>query len=156
MTQRFTPFSHLHELFLLPAMLFLLLCAGPAPSCQSGLSSDDPTSERSSQTTWSEAALPQHSPPHTHNILFVSKNHDLKSPSVDYLIVCISPPLVAQSVKNLPAMQETQVWSLGSEDPLEQGMTTHSSILAWRSPMDRGAWQAIVHGVARVRHDLGE
>ena len=41
-----------------------------------------------------------HSPPHTHNILFVSKNHDLKSPSVDYLIVCISPPLVAQSVKN--------------------------------------------------------
>ena len=62
--------------------------------------------------------------------------------------------LVAQSVKNLPAMQETQVWSLGWEDPLEKGMTTHSSILAWRSPMDRGAWQAAVHGVARGGHDL--
>ena len=40
--------------------------------------------------------------------------------------------LVAQMVKNLPAMQETQVQSLGQEDPLEKGMATHSSILAWR------------------------
>ena len=40
--------------------------------------------------------------------------------------------LVAQMVKNLSAMQETQVWSLGWEDPIEKGMTTHSSILAWR------------------------
>ena len=45
-------------------------------------------------------------------------------------------------------MQETQVWSLGREDPLEKGMATHSSILAWRIPMDRGAWQATVQGVA--------
>ena len=52
-------------------------------------------------------------------------------------------------VKNLPAMQETQVRSLGLEDPLEEGMATHSSILAWGIPMDRGAWQAIVHGVAK-------
>ena len=42
--------------------------------------------------------------------------------------------LVAQTVKNLPAMQETQVWSIGWEDPLEKGMATHSSILAWRIP----------------------
>ena len=42
--------------------------------------------------------------------------------------------LVAQSIKNLPAMQETQVQSLGWEDPLEKGMATHSSILAWRIP----------------------
>ena len=42
--------------------------------------------------------------------------------------------LVTQMVKNLPAMQETQVQSLGWEDPLEKGMTTHSSILAWRIP----------------------
>ena len=49
-------------------------------------------------------------------------------------------------VKNLPAMQETQVQSLGLEDPLEKEMANHSSILA----MDRGAWQATVHGVARV------
>ena len=39
---------------------------------------------------------------------------------------------MAQSVKNLPAMWETQVQSLGQEDPLEKGMATHSSILAWR------------------------
>ena len=44
------------------------------------------------------------------------------------------------AVKNLPAMQETQVQSLGQEDPLEEGMATHSSILPWRIPMDRGAW----------------
>ena len=42
--------------------------------------------------------------------------------------------LVAQMVKNLPAMQEIQVRSLGQEDPLEKGMATHSSILAWRMP----------------------
>ena len=48
--------------------------------------------------------------------------------------------LVAQQVKNLPAMQETWVESLGFEDPLKEGMTTHSSVLASRIPMDRGAW----------------
>ena len=48
--------------------------------------------------------------------------------------------LVAQMVKNLPAMRESGVQSLGWEDPLEKGMETHSSILAWRIPMDRGAW----------------
>ena len=42
--------------------------------------------------------------------------------------------LVAQVVKNLPAMQETQVWSLSQEDPLEKEMATHSSILSWRIP----------------------
>ena len=53
--------------------------------------------------------------------------------------------LVAQMVKNLPAMRETCVGSLGWEDPLEEGMATHSSTLAWRIPMDRGAWRATVH-----------
>jgi len=50
-------------------------------------------------------------------------------------------------VKNLPAMQETKetwVQSLGGEDPLEEEMETHSSILAWKNPMDRGAWWATV------------
>ena len=56
--------------------------------------------------------------------------------------------LVAQTVKNLPAVQETRVQSLGREDPLEEEMATHSSILAWRIPMDRRAWQVTVHGVA--------
>ena len=50
--------------------------------------------------------------------------------------------LVAQTGKNLPVMPETRVPSLGWEDPLEEGLATHSSILAWRIPMDRGAWQA--------------
>ena len=43
-------------------------------------------------------------------------------------------------VKNPPAMQETWIQSLDKEDPLEEGTATHSSILAWRIPMDRGAW----------------
>ena len=45
-------------------------------------------------------------------------------------------------------MWETWVRSLGREDPLEEGMGTHSSILTWRIPKDRGAWWAAVHGVA--------
>ena len=57
--------------------------------------------------------------------------------------------MVAQTVENLPAMQETGVRSLGGEDPLEEGVATHSSILAWRIPTDRGAWWAAVHGVAK-------
>ena len=56
---------------------------------------------------------------------------------------------MAQSVKNPPAVQETWVQSLGLEDPLEEGMATHSSILAWRIPMDRGAWWATVQGVTK-------
>ena len=64
--------------------------------------------------------------------------------------------LVAQRVKNLPAMQENQVQSLGWEDPLEEGMATHSSILAWRLPMDSGAWQAVVHGVAKSQTRLSD
>ena len=44
---------------------------------------------------------------------------------------------MAKTVTNLPAMRETQVRSLGQEDPLEEGKATHSSILAWRIPMDR-------------------
>ena len=57
--------------------------------------------------------------------------------------------LVAQMVKNPPAMKETWVQSLCWEDLLEEGMATPSSILAWRIPMDRGAWQATVHGVSK-------
>ena len=49
-------------------------------------------------------------------------------------------------VKNMPVMWETWVLSLGWEDPLEKGMATHSSILAWMIPMDRGAWWATVRG----------
>ena len=55
-------------------------------------------------------------------------------------------------VKNLPVNagdKAMQVRSLGGEDPLGEGMATHSSILAWRSPTDRGAWRATVHRVAK-------
>ena len=52
-------------------------------------------------------------------------------------------------VKNLPAMQETQLQSLGGEGPLEKGMATDSSILAWRIPVDRGVWRATGHGIAK-------
>ena len=86
---------------------------------------------------------------------------------------------MAQWVKNLPAvqeMQETRVQSVGQEDPLEESMTTHSGILAWKipwieategngsplryscleNPMDRGAWWAAVHGVARSQTGLSD
>ena len=57
--------------------------------------------------------------------------------------------LVAQLVENSLAMWATWVRSLGWEDLLEEGMATHSSILAWRIPMDRGAWWAAVHRVSK-------
>ena len=63
---------------------------------------------------------------------------------------------MAQTVKNPPAMRETWVRSLGWEDPLEEGMATHSSFLAWRIPMDRGAWGAAVHGVTKSRTQLSD
>ena len=61
--------------------------------------------------------------------------------------------LLAQMVKNLPAMQKTLVQSLGWEDPLEKGTVTHSSILAWRIPRteDHGGLQYM--GSQRIRHD---
>ena len=51
-------------------------------------------------------------------------------------------------------MWETWVGSLGWEDPLGEGMATHSSTLPWRIPMDRGAWQATVHGVTESQTQL--
>ena len=61
---------------------------------------------------------------------------------------CHWASLVAQMIKNPPTMWETWVQSLGGEDPLKGGLATHSSILAWRIPMDRGALWASLHGVA--------
>ena len=59
-------------------------------------------------------------------------------------------------VKNPPAVRETWGQSLGWEDPLEERIATHSSILAWRIPTDTGDWQATVHGVAKSRTRLGD
>ena len=61
--------------------------------------------------------------------------------------------LVAQPVKNLPAMRETWVLSLDQEDPLED-MATHSNILAWRILMNREAWWSTVHGVTKSQTRL--
>ena len=82
--------------------------------------------------------------------------------SILYIVVYVNPKLliyllpylplaslVAQTVKHLPATRETRVRSLGQEDPLEKEMATHSSILAWKNPMDRGVWQATAHGISR-------
>ena len=55
---------------------------------------------------------------------------------------------MAQLVKNLPAMRETWVRSLGWEDPLEEGIAIYFSILAWRISMDRETWWATVHGIS--------
>ena len=60
------------------------------------------------------------------------------------------------AVKNPPAMQETHVQFLGWEDPLEECMANHSSILAWKIPRDRGAWWTIDHGVAKGRTQLND
>ena len=57
--------------------------------------------------------------------------------------------LVAQLVKNLPALQDTWVLFLGWEEPLEEEMATHSSILALENPMDKDVWCAAVYGVAK-------
>ena len=61
--------------------------------------------------------------------------------------------LMAQLVKNLPAVPETWVPSLGWEDLLDEDMAAPSSTLAWRIPMDRGGWQATGHGCEKLGHD---
>ena len=63
---------------------------------------------------------------------------------------------MAHPVKNPPAIQETWVQSLDWEDALEEDMATYSSILAWRIPMDRGAWGAADHGVAKSWTQLSD
>ena len=72
------------------------------------------------------------------------------------MLLVIWASLVVQTVKNLPAMQETWVQSLGWEDPLEKGKATHSSILAWRVPWteEPGGLQSM--GLQRVRHRLSD
>ena len=83
-------------------------------------------------------------PPKTLPFLEATSNH--------YFIIRASP--VVQTVKNLPAMQETQAQSLGQEDALEKETATHFSILAWRIPTDRGTWWATVHGVTKSQTRL--
>ena len=81
----------------------------------------------------------------------VIKSASLMSPALGggfFTINATRAYLIDQMVNNLPAMSETWIWSLGYEDPLEEGMATHF-ILAWRISMDRGSWQATVHEVTK-------
>ena len=71
-------------------------------------------------------------------------------------LISVRGSLVVQMAKNQPAMWEAWVRPLGWGDPLEEGMATHSSILAWRIPVDRGAWRATVHGVTKSRTRLSD
>ena len=64
--------------------------------------------------------------------------------------------LVAQTAKNPPAVRDIWVRPLGWEDPLEEDMATHSSILAWRIPMERGAWWVAAYGVAKSQTPLSD
>ena len=75
----------------------------------------------------------------------------LSLPSMNWasFALCKTSGLPDGSDGNLPAMQETRVWSLGWEDPLEKEMAIHSSIFAWRIPWTKGAWRATVHEVAK-------
>ena len=90
--------------------------------------------------------------PYTHPLTsyrHLFKCHLLNEPFPDHP----GASLVAQMVKNLPAMQETQVWSLDQEDPLEEGMATHSSILAWRIPWTEELGWLQSMGSQGVGHD---
>ena len=77
----------------------------------------------------------------------------LRSLGKDWALKQVGASLVAQRLKHLPAMQETQVQSLGREDPLEKEMATHSSIIPWRIPWmeEPGGLQSM--GLQRVGHD---
>ena len=75
---------------------------------------------------------------------------------IDYPLQYSWVSLVAQTVKIPPAVWETWIQSMSWEDPLEKGMATLSSILAWRIPMDRGAWQVTVHGVTKCWTQLSD
>ena len=90
----------------------------------------------------------------TFHTQFIVARHSNYLPSTTLLtcsclhLICFNwASLVAQLVKNLPAMWETWVRSLGSEDPLEKGKATHSTILAWKVP-----WTVQPMGLQRVRH----
>ena len=72
---------------------------------------------------------------------------------IDTLLLFTSVSLVAQKAKNLTEMLETWDWSLGQEDPLEEGMATHSSILVWRSPWTKEPRGLQSMRLQRVRHD---
>ena len=89
------------------------------------------------------------------NRLSITKHQDMLSTSLclPHSLPTVENSLVAQMAKNLPAMQETRVWSLGWEDPLENGMAIHSSILAWRIHGQRSLVGYSLWGWQRAGHE---
>ena len=75
---------------------------------------------------------------------------------ISFLLQYSWTSLVAQTVKNPPAMRETWVPSLSWEDPLEEGVATHSNSLAWTIPMDKGAWWATVRAIVKSQTRLSD
>ena len=73
-----------------------------------------------------------------------------------YNLISVGASLVAQRLNRLPPMQETRVWSLGCEDPLEKEMATHSSTLVWRIPWTKEPGKTTVHGVEKSRTRLSD
>ena len=119
-----------------------LLCMGPSDS-HSGLASPKGTLPQQPVTTPTPPPIPNQAPKHSNRPKWSRGS-------------LIRTPLVAQMVKNPPAMQETWAQSLGWEDPLEEGMATHTSILVQRIPTDKGAWWVTVHGVTKSQTWLSD
>ena len=92
---------------------------------------------------------------HTHDLSYKLRAREFQSILVTFKgsIYLFQAFLVAQMVKNLSATQETWVQSLGQEDPLEKGMATHSSILAWRIPWTEEPGRLQSTGSQRVERD---
>ena len=93
-----------------------------------------------------------------HDNYMVVVKHEVKRATSFFMVLLshlwlVRASLVAQRLKHLPVMQETQVRSLGQEDPLEKEMATHSSILAWRTPQREEPGRLQSTGSQRVRHD---
>ena len=103
-----------------------------------------------------------HTPTHTHIVsqeIYLSNNTNFFKNIILSFFCCVynfglNLVSLVQNIKNLPAMWDTWVWSLSQDDPLEEGMATHCRILAWKIPMDRGAWRATVYGVTKSRTGL--
>ena len=108
-------------------------------------------------SAFSEKEFQPHQPCERTSGMLSSPRTALREPLYETLYLDLGTakelPSMAQTIKNLPAMQETRVQSLGREDSLEKGMATHSRILAWGIPLaeEPGGLQAV--GSQRVRHD---
>ena len=85
------------------------------------------------------------------NLPFYNQPISVSSSSLSEPLCYLPPSVVAQMVKNLPTVQETQVRSLGLEDPLQKGTATQLQYSCWENSMDRGAWWATVYGVTDSR-----